>query len=87
MERDVYLVWSAEHEAWWGPGGCGYVRRIAEAGRYSHEQALTICTNAIPGTSTRIGALPELPVRLADLNTMIERYQGTFPHRTVEPWL
>ena len=32
---DAYLVWSNEHNAWWGPGETGYVRRVAEAGRYT----------------------------------------------------
>jgi hypothetical protein len=81
-----YLIWSHEHSAWWGPGGRGYVRRISHAGRYSHSQALTICTAAIPGTSAKLGALPEVPVRLADLELMIAGYKGRFGERA-EAWL
>jgi hypothetical protein len=55
------------------------------AGRYSRDAALRICTRAIPGTATRIGALPELPVRLEDVEVMVARYVGEFGGRD-EPW-
>ena len=64
-ERD-YLVWSHEHAAWWTPGR-GYAARLSEAGHFTRAEALRICGNAMPGTADRIGALPELPVRLADV--------------------
>jgi hypothetical protein len=67
----VYLVWSHEHGAWWGPGGCGYTPKLSQAGRYSRADALMICTRAIPGTAAREGSLPELPVRLDDLLDML----------------
>jgi hypothetical protein len=41
-----YLIWSNEHEAWWGPGECGYVTVISKAGRYSREGAEAICRRA-----------------------------------------
>jgi hypothetical protein len=44
-----YLIWSTEHDGWWGPGGLGYVRHVGEAGRYTREEALEICRNALPG--------------------------------------
>jgi hypothetical protein len=77
-DRDLiepYLIWSHEHGAWWGPGGSGYVTRIGQAGRYSRTEAMRICTRAIPGN---LGALPELPVRLADLEQMVEAYVAKF---------
>lgn len=37
-----YLVWSNEHRAWWGPEHRGYTRIIANAGRYSRKEAMTI---------------------------------------------
>jgi hypothetical protein len=82
---EQYLVWSHEHWAWWGPGRCGYVTRISQAGRYGHEEALRICAEAIPGTSTQLGALPELPVREADVFAIIEHYDARFPDRP-ERW-
>jgi hypothetical protein len=64
--KDAYLIWSHEHAAWWRPGSVGYTEQLAEAGRYSRDDALTICRKA-PGWAKRLGALPELPIRLADL--------------------
>lgn len=85
-ESDGYLIWSAEHQAWWGPGRCGYVRKVSAAGRYSYGQALDITTGAIPGTAERFGILPEIPVRLADIETMQQRYRKAFPGRPPECW-
>jgi hypothetical protein len=85
-DPDIYLIWSAEHQAWWGPGECGYVGKVSEAGRYRYGKALDIATKAIPGTAQRFGLLPEIPVRLADIETMQMRYRGTFPGRPPERW-
>jgi hypothetical protein len=82
---DTYLIYSVEHSAWWGPDRCGYVRSIAKAGRYSQAEALRLCIEAMPGTSTRLGALPELPVRLADIETMVAAYDTELGDRP-EPW-
>jgi hypothetical protein len=82
---EEYLIWSHEHGAWWGPGRCGYVRSLAAAGRYSHAEALDICARSIPGTSTQLGALPELPVRLADVVVMVATYDERFRDRP-EVW-
>lgn len=73
-QEDLYLVWSHEHRRWWGPGGRGYVTRIPLAGRYTRDQALRICADAAPGNTDALGALPELPVREADLQEVINRY-------------
>lgn len=75
MNDDSYLIFSVEHTAWWGPGGCLYLKRLSEAGRYTRDQALRICTDAMPGTAARLGALPELPVREDDVQEMISRYR------------
>jgi hypothetical protein len=76
--NDEYLIWSHEHGRWWGPGGCGYVSRMSQAGRYSREQALRICVKAVPGTADRMGALPELPVRLVDAETIRDRFLSEY---------
>ena len=86
MSDDAYFIWSHEHGAWWGPGRCGYVRSIAQAGRYSHAEAIDICANAIPGTSRKLGALPELPVLEADVMTMRDRFRAAFPDIEREAW-
>lgn len=41
-----YLIWSYEHDAWWGPGKCGYTRDETKAGRYQEAEAKEICDNA-----------------------------------------
>jgi hypothetical protein len=84
--RDEYLIWSHEHAAWWGPGGCGYVRSLAAAGRYSHAAALDICAKAMPGTARAFGALPELPVRLDDVQQLRDGYRALFPATPPEVW-
>jgi hypothetical protein len=68
---DVYLILSHEHTAWWGPGHCGHVLNIAEAGRYSREEAMNICRSAMSDTVTGLRTLPELPMRLADVLAMM----------------
>jgi hypothetical protein len=81
-----YLIWSHEHRAWWGPGRSGYTPRLSQAGRYSHAEALRLCAEAMPGTSTDMGALPELPVLEADVLAMVEHYDTQFPTRRPERW-
>lgn len=73
---DPYLIWSHEHGKWWAPGRAGYTSKISEAGRCTRASALAICVDAIPGTANRLGAMPELPVRLADLMEVLGSRQG-----------
>jgi hypothetical protein len=67
---DAYLIWSNEHAGWWKAGGWGYARGLNDAGRFTREQALRICRDAIP-TAPYIGRISELPVRLADVEEFI----------------
>ena len=69
-DGDEYLVWSNEHNAWWGPGEMGYVRRVADAGRYTRDHALRICRRAL-GTAGHLGRFAELPVRLRDVEDFV----------------
>jgi hypothetical protein len=85
-DDDTYLVLSAEHGGWWGPDHCGYTYRLSEAGRYSRADALMICADAIPGTASRMRALPELPVRLADVLAMLRGPNGEEYEPGSEPW-
>jgi hypothetical protein len=41
-----FLIYSREHDGWWGPNRCGYVRHEAAAGRYGMEVAKQICEDA-----------------------------------------
>ena len=63
---DDYLIWSNEHRKWWKAGARGYTTGLLGAGRYSREAALQICRDAIP-SSSHVGAVAEIPVRLADV--------------------
>jgi hypothetical protein len=82
-DGDFYLVWSHEHGAWWRFGGSGYTHRISEAGRHTRNEALRICTMAMPGATE---ALNELPVKLEDVQHMMERYRGVYGERN-EDWM
>ena len=84
--RDPYLIWSHEHGMWWRAGGYGYTPRLSEAGRYDHDHALEVCTRSIPGTAARLHALPELPVRLADVVIMCETFREQYPDLPTEVW-
>ncbi|TYB69690.1 hypothetical protein FXF51_05885 [Nonomuraea sp. PA05] len=52
----VWLVWSNEHDAWWGPARRGYTHDVWAAGRYAETDAAVICRRAAYGW--REGALP-----------------------------
>lgn len=43
-----YVVWSYEHEAWWGPDRCGYTTDLAKAGRYGTDELGEITTTIPP---------------------------------------
>lgn len=66
----IYLIWSNEHRRWWAPNECGYVPDVKSAGRYTREQALDICRNAL-GTAGHIGMLAELPIRVEDVSEFL----------------
>lgn len=69
----MYLIWSNEHRAWWGPGECGYVPQLSKAGRYTRERAIDICRNALgtAGHLGQLGQLAEIPVRLEDVKEFL----------------
>ena len=61
MSEDArWLIWSYEHAGWWRPGGWGYTRELAEAGRYSREEADRIVAQA------NIVTIHEIAVPLAE---------------------
>jgi hypothetical protein len=73
--EDIYLIWSHEHAAWWKKPR-GYTKSLTEAGRYNKKSALDICAKAVPGTAERLGALPELPIRVEDI---VDIFDGVDP--------
>jgi hypothetical protein len=49
MYSQQWLIWSHEHEAWWGQNENGYTKDRAEAGRYPFARAREICESANRG--------------------------------------
>ncbi len=46
MNPHKWLVWSNEHKAWWRKARCGYTTISTHAGRYTFEEASSICREA-----------------------------------------
>jgi hypothetical protein len=42
----MWVIWSEEHSAWWGPGKHGYTRSLRLAGRYAKMRAEAIVAKA-----------------------------------------
>ena len=60
-----YVVWSNEHGCWWGPERCGYQWKIEYAGRYTRDEAMSICRGARGGREFNSNPT-EVPLLLAD---------------------
>ena len=56
---DLYVIWSLQAAAWWGPEAHGYVSHLKDAGRFSRDVAIRLCAGAV--LSAPPGSLPELP--------------------------
>ena len=82
--EDQYLIWSNEHKAWWGPGRAGYSHRLKRAGRYSREEALAICFEAMAGRRGN-APFPEIPIPATDVEWMMQTFKGVYPGYDPEP--
>lgn len=49
MEKDEWVVWSREHDAFWKPARWGYTPHLGAAGIYSKADAIDIVHKAEPG--------------------------------------
>ncbi len=47
------VIWSGDHGGWSKPNRHGYTNRLADAGRYSFDEALEIVQDANSGTFAR----------------------------------
>lgn len=70
-----WLIWSHEHSAWWRPNRLGYTGDVAQAGRYTKEDAQQICDKAAFGW--RSGLPPEVMVRANSKNVVEAVAQAT----------
>lgn len=53
LSAPMWLVWSNEHAAWWGPNRCHYYTDVSAAGRYTLEEAMEISKVRIGSLKTR----------------------------------
>lgn len=42
----MFVIWSIQHDMWWGAGRWGYTRDLSEAGRYGEREAREILAGA-----------------------------------------
>ena len=68
---EPYLVWSNEHQAWWGPEHRGYTRHIERAGRYERAEAMLIAGKRDGGWHPRKGNPDEIAIPERDA---VEQY-------------
>jgi len=74
MNDQPYLVWSAEHSAWWRPDYRGYTTNISKAGFYARDEAMRIVNDA---TFNWTEHPSEIPVALGDLPLAAMQSIGT----------
>lgn len=63
-----YLIWSNQKNKWWSSCRRGYTKSIDEAGRYSEEEAVSICNDANYNWDT--GYFRKIPDELPILETI-----------------
>ena len=49
-----YVIWSFEHDQWWGPNHSGYTPDLSAAGRYYAPEAGAIVTGSVMGEEVAI---------------------------------
>ena len=50
----MYVIWSFEHDQWWGANNSGYTDELSKAGRYSALEAGEIVTCSVMGEEVAI---------------------------------
>lgn len=60
---DLWVIWSHEHRAWWGPKQRGYTEDLREAGRYTKAEAAEITLGTLP-----YGIEVPVPARSAEVS-------------------
>lgn len=65
LDELVYVIWSNEHSAWWGPNRHGYTTVLSGAGYYSRAAAISIARDARGGWRKGENP-PEIAIPLPD---------------------
>lgn len=60
--KEPVVIWSGEHNAWWGPNKSGYYTDPAKIGHYTVIEAIHATHHVGPEKMVRIEDSPELPV-------------------------
>lgn len=61
MKKQMFLIWSWEHRAWWRENGHGYTPDVDDAGEYSYKEAIKICLGANFGFNRGSGGSLGMP--------------------------
>lgn len=89
-----YLIWSNEHNSWWGPNRRGYSPLIECAGKYNYEEAIEICNESNKNwdiSQTRPEELPieesmafrlNIPKGALEWAAEIKRFDAEYPTET-----
>ena len=48
MREQMFVIWSWKHWAWWTPNIEGYTEQLAQAGRYTFDEAARITVGHVP---------------------------------------
>lgn len=66
---DEWVIFSRDHNAWWGANRSGYYLNVAEAGRYTKDEALRLTNPPNPraGSDLPSGEPSDIPVPLSVL--------------------
>ncbi len=56
--NEYWLIWSNKHDLWWMPHGTNYTPDIAQAGRYTFDQAVKIVKKSCTGWDYQRTSLP-----------------------------
>lgn len=64
-----FLIWSRDHQAWWGPERSGYTNDLERAGRYESGEAMDVTDWAYPRCNSHLNhdEISDFPVP-ADLD-------------------
>jgi hypothetical protein len=83
-EHEICVIWCQQIGAWWGPDARGYVTQLKDAGRFPRDVAIRLCAGAV--LAAEAGELPEMPVRLVDVVSIITGYEMMTGNRTWGQW-